>query len=140
MSLQSFAKNLLQNGRFIYRYLRKSYFKEVIVDVPTLKLNPRGVEKTAERGQSVFSSSLHSVKNIVQNHARKILIDNVLQRVTHTLNADLRKRATKKLFYGNSAPFFALVGVGLASGNGLLTKDDELEAICWEVRVSNWCL
>lgn len=38
--------------------------------------------------------------------------------------------------YGDSSPFFALVGVGLASGNGLLTKDDELEGVCYEIRVS----
>lgn len=134
MSLQAFAKNLLQNGRFFYRYLRKSYFKEIIVDVPSYTLNPNGLEKSAERGRSLLGTSLHSVKNVVQNHARKILIDNVLQRVTHTLNADLRRKAARRLFYGDSAPFFALVGVSLASGSGLLTKDDELEGICWEVR------
>lgn len=37
--------------------------------------------------------------------------------------------------FGDSAPFFALVGVSLASGDGMLTKDDELEAVCWEIRV-----
>lgn len=38
--------------------------------------------------------------------------------------------------FGDSTPFFALVGVSLASGDGMLTKDDELEAVCWEIRVS----
>jgi serine/threonine protein kinase len=46
----------------------------------------------------------------------------------------LRAEAIKKFFYGDATPFFALVGVGLASGNGLLTKDDELEGVCWEIR------
>merc|ERR1712223_1182085 len=35
---------------------------------------------------------------------------------------------------GNSAPFLALVGVSLASGNGILTKEDEIECVCKEVR------
>lgn len=41
-----------------------------------------------------------------------------------------------RLMFGDSTPFFALVGVSLASGDGMLTKDDELEAVCWEIRVS----
>lgn len=35
--------------------------------------------------------------------------------------------------YGDSAPFFSLIGVSLATG-GILTKDDELEGVCWEIR------
>lgn len=136
MSLQAFAKSLFQNGRFVYRYLRKTYCKEIIVDLPKLNINPNGVEKSVEAGRTVLNTSLNSVKNIVQSQARKLLIDNVLQRVTHTYNADLRKRAARRLFYGDSGPFFALVGVSLASGGGLLTKDDESEGICWEIRVS----
>lgn len=41
-----------------------------------------------------------------------------------------------RILYGDSAPFFALVGVSLASGTGILTKEDELEGVCWEIRVS----
>ncbi|KAM7349586.1 PTEN-induced putative kinase 1 [Cochliomyia hominivorax] len=67
-------------------------------------------------------------------HARKLFIDNILNRVTTTYSAELRSQATKKLFYGDSAPFFALIGVSLASGAGVLTKEDELEGVCWEIR------
>ncbi|XP_061393060.1 serine/threonine-protein kinase Pink1, mitochondrial isoform X2 [Musca vetustissima] len=66
--------------------------------------------------------------------ARKLFIDNILNRVTTTYSAELRTQATKKLFYGDSAPFFALIGVSLASGAGVLTKEDELEGVCWEIR------
>jgi len=38
--------------------------------------------------------------------------------------------------FGNSRPFFALVGVSLASGNGMLTNENQLEGVCWEIRVS----
>lgn len=40
-----------------------------------------------------------------------------------------------RFLYGDSAPFFALIGVSLASGTGFLSKDDELEGICHEIRV-----
>lgn len=36
--------------------------------------------------------------------------------------------------YGNSRPFFALVGISLASGNGMLTNENQLEGVCWEIR------
>lgn len=49
----------------------------------------------------------------------------------------MRRRATSRLLFGgDSAPFFALVGISLASGSGILTKEDELEGVCWEIRVS----
>ncbi|XP_044751034.1 serine/threonine-protein kinase Pink1, mitochondrial [Coccinella septempunctata] len=66
--------------------------------------------------------------------ARRILIDNVLNRVTNSLAADLRKKAAKRILFGDSAPFFALVGVSLASGTGIITKEEELEGVCWEIR------
>lgn len=39
--------------------------------------------------------------------------------------------------FGDSGPFFALVGVSLASGTGILTKEEELEGVCWEIRVGS---
>lgn len=43
-----------------------------------------------------------------------------------------------RMLFGDSGPFFALVGVSLASGTGILTKDDELEGVCLEIRVRNF--
>lgn len=37
--------------------------------------------------------------------------------------------------YGNTTPLLGLVGVTVASGS-ILSKDEELEGICWEIRVS----
>lgn len=70
-------------------------------------------------------------------HARRIFVDNILKRVTNSLAADLRRRTASRLVFGDSAPFFALVGISLASGTGILTKDDELEGVCWEIRVNS---
>ncbi len=68
--------------------------------------------------------------------ARRLLVQNVLKGVTNSLAADLRRRSVKQLFNGNPSPFFALIGISLASGTGVVTKQDEFEGICWEIRVS----
>lgn len=134
MSLLAYTNLLIQNGR-IFRFCYKSNIRKYIRKI--FKLDPKSTPSEASvHPQTFLNSSLSSVKNVVQFHARKLLINNVLDRVTPTLNSDLRKRATRRLFYGDSTPFFTLVGVSLASGSGLLTKDDELEGICWEIRVS----
>lgn len=56
--------------------------------------------------------------------AKKILI--VLSRVTKNWASDLRKKAAKRIMYGESCPFVALVGVSLASGTVILIKEEEL--------------
>lgn len=82
-------------------------------------------------------ASISSHLGFLGAQARRLFVDNVLKRVTNSLTTDLRRRAASRLlFRGDSAPFFALVGVSLASGTGILTKNDELEGICWEIRVS----
>lgn len=70
------------------------------------------------------------------NLARRAFVDNLLSRVTNSLSADLRRHTARQLMYGNSRPFFALVGMSLASGNGMITNDNQLEGVCWEIRVS----
>lgn len=70
------------------------------------------------------------------NLARRAFVDSLLSRVTNSLSADLRRHTAKQLMYGNSRPFFALVGMSLASGNGILTNDNQLEGVCWEIRVN----
>lgn len=69
-------------------------------------------------------------------YARRLLVDNVLKRVTSSLAADLRRRSVRQLFNGNPSPFFALVGISLASGAGIIRHQEELEGVCYEIRVS----
>ncbi len=67
--------------------------------------------------------------------ARQFLVEGVLRRVTNSQAAVLRRLAARNLFSGqSSAPFLALVGVSLASGSGILTKHDEVECVCGEIR------
>ncbi|XP_017073913.1 uncharacterized protein LOC108109755 [Drosophila eugracilis] len=102
--------------------------KSVVNVVPRTTTSPAGTSLSGSTNTS--SSGLFRVGQ----HARKLFIDNILSRVTTTYSEDLRQRATRKLFFGDSAPFFALIGVSLASGSGVLSKEDELEGVCWEIR------
>lgn len=70
------------------------------------------------------------------DYARRLLVDGVLKRVTNSLASDLRRRCIRQHNNGNPSAFFALVGTSLASGTGVITKQDELEGVCWEIRVS----
>jgi len=129
MSLRAAAHRLLQNGRILLRAYKTQKNPKDVVDGVKLNISPRG--GAAESSTSAVKSAVRSVGF----QARRLFVDNVLRRVTNSLSADLRKRATKRLLFGDSAPFFALVGVSLASGTGILTKDEELEGVCWEIRV-----
>jgi len=87
------------------------------------------------RNSVVLQSSQGIAKGFNFISARKTLINNVLKRVTNSQAAVLRRRAFQQLSSnGNSAPFLALVGVSLASGSGILTKEDEIESVCYEIR------
>ncbi|TDG42910.1 hypothetical protein AWZ03_010661 [Drosophila navojoa] len=96
---------------------------------PTVNVVPR-----CNPASSATSSPATSGLFRFGQHARKLFIDNILSRVTTNYSEELRQRATRKLFYGDSAPFFALIGVSLATGSGVLSKEDELEGVCWEIR------
>ncbi|XP_012258012.2 serine/threonine-protein kinase Pink1, mitochondrial [Athalia rosae] len=130
MSLRTAAHRLLQNGRVVLRSIRNpQYYNQ------GNKIHVVEVGKTQGQlptGGNVSAAGRHL--GFLGLQARRIFVDNVLKRVTNTLAADLRRRAAKRLLFGDSAPFFALVGVSLASGTGILTKDDELEGVCWEIR------
>lgn len=130
MSLRLAFSRLTQNGRVFLRFFRSHQDN---LDFAKVKIFPPGVPvRAGSTPRHVPNVGLQSrFENI-----RKLLVDNVLKRVTNSLNSELRQRTTRQLLYGNSAPFFALVGVSLASGTGILTKEDELEGVCWEIRVS----
>ncbi|XP_046419795.1 serine/threonine-protein kinase Pink1, mitochondrial isoform X1 [Neodiprion virginianus] len=130
MSLRTVAQRLLQNGRVLLRSVRNpQYYTQ------GNKIHVVEVGKTQGQlptGGNVSAAGRHL--GFLGLHARRIFVDNVLKRVTNSLAGDLRRRAAKRLLFGDSRPFFALVGVSLASGTGILTKDDELEGVCWEIR------
>jgi len=94
---------------------------------------PRG--RTRSTGPTTLPNHSSCASGFNFSAARRSLVDNVLKRVTNSQAAILRRRAAHQLSsLGNSAPFLALVGVSLASGAGIITKEDELESVCYEIR------
>jgi len=95
--------------------------------------------RNSSRVNEVVNSEAHGAAGVARGFdlvtARRVLIDNVLKRVTNSQAAVLRRKAVHQLTsQGNSAPFLALVGVSLASGAGIITKEDEIESVCYEIR------
>lgn len=136
MSIRALGTRIIKHGTSFIRHIHKR------------NLNTSIIADKINAAQQVTSQPTNALKNNlvprgfglrtfgvqIGLQARKILIDNVLNRVTNSLSADLRKRAARRILYGDSGPFFALVGVSLASGTGILTKEEELEGVCWEIR------
>lgn len=141
MSIRTAVHRLLQNGRVILRSLRNNerFHSKRYINKHFDKIHI--VQTASESRSSGFlcqnsGNAWNAGRQLsyLGTHARRIFVENILKRVTNSLAGDLRRRAASKLVFGDSAPFFALVGVSLASGTGILTKDDELEGVCWEIR------
>ncbi|XP_034656324.1 uncharacterized protein LOC117893703 isoform X1 [Drosophila subobscura] len=156
MSVRLLTVRLIKHGRYILRsYCHREIHANILEPNPLKTRSKRGfplpsssaaanatrqVARSAPSPVSVLprngvpSSGSGSGLFRIGQQARKLFIDNILSRVTTNYSEELRKRATRKLFYGDSAPFFALIGVSLATGSGVLSKEDELEGVCWEIR------
>ena len=59
----------------------------------------------------------------IREAAHQLFVNNVLRRVANSQANELRRKTAKQLFGGNATPFFALVGVSLASGNGKIQSN-----------------
>lgn len=131
MSFRLLSTRLFKHGRILIQHYCKRDIQTKIFEqhkTNNVQGNLRKAEGLAQqhlRSQGIFRFG---------QNARRLFVDNILNRVTNPYSAELRSQATKKFLYGDSTPFFALVGVSLASGAGLLTKDDELEGVCYEIR------
>ena len=89
--------------------------------------SPLGLSSTSGRSVSLSALPLGNGalgKTSVFAQAHQALVNGLLRRVTNTQAAVLRRKAARKLFGGQSAPFFALVGVSLASGSGKKISSD----------------
>lgn len=130
MSFRLLTTRLYKHGRLLVQtYFKRDIHVNILDNGRNRAIPTEGLKSVAQQQQLRSNSFLR-----FGAQARRLFVDNVLNRVTHPYSAELRSQAAKRLMFGDSAPFFALVGVSLASGDGMLTKDDELEAVCWEIR------
>ncbi|KAB0798061.1 hypothetical protein PPYR_09054 [Photinus pyralis] len=134
MSIRAISSRLFRHGQTVVRNICRDYNQN------SRNIGDKINVSQATRGQLSNTAvvprnfALRNVGLQFSIHARRIFVDNVLNRVTSTLASELRKKAARGILFGNSAPFLAFVGVSLASGTGIITKEDELEGICWEIR------
>lgn len=130
MSFRLLTTRLVKHGRFLVQNYFKRDIHINILDNGRNRGIPAEVLKSSQQQQQLRTSN-----SFLRNLGRRLLnIDNVLNRVTNPYSAELRSRTKRSMFDGNAAPFFSLIGVSLASGDGMLTKNDEIEAVCWEIR------
>jgi PTEN induced putative kinase 1 len=137
MSLRALGTRLIKHGTVLIRNTGKNRefnTKTIIAEKINAAVSSTPTSNFTSNRLTPRYFALRNVGVQIGLQARRILIDNVLNRVTNSLAADLRKRAARRILYGDSGPFFALVGVSLASGTGILTKEEELEGVCWEIR------
>ncbi|KAG4076149.1 hypothetical protein HA402_011495 [Bradysia odoriphaga] len=133
MSFRFLTNRLFSHGRyFVKRYCKRNIHNNIL-ERPRTRVQPgaTAVSVTKAATNPVFKNT--PLFRFGQ-HARRLFVDNILNRVTTTYSSDLRTDALKKFLYGDSTPLFALIGVSLATGSGILTRDDELEGVCYEIR------
>ncbi|CAH0557225.1 unnamed protein product [Brassicogethes aeneus] len=136
MSVRALGTRLFKHGAAYVRHIcRRDLNTAKIAD----KINAvsQAPSASAQVSNALVVPRKFALRNVgvqIGLQARRILIDNVLNRVTNSLAQELKKKAARRILYGDSGPFFALVGVSLASGTGILTREDELEGVCWEIR------
>ncbi|XP_055606749.1 serine/threonine-protein kinase Pink1, mitochondrial isoform X2 [Uranotaenia lowii] len=134
MSFRLLTTRLYKHGRLLVHSFFKRDIHTSILDKGRNRAIPRELKSVSTAGAPIHQLRTGNSFFRIGSQARRLFVDNVLNRVTNPYSAELRAQAAKRLMFGDSAPFFALVGVSLASGDGVLTKDDELEAVCWEIR------
>lgn len=121
-----------------YKLIFRTYHPNNYYFKPRSNILPKNATNASE--PKVFFATPNNPKltgiQLKYEQTRRLLINNILRGVTNSLAADLRRRSERQLFNGNPRPFLALVGVSLASGSGIITKEDEFKGICWEIRVS----
>merc|ERR1711971_547704 len=139
---------LASNAKYLTRLFWRS-FETKKPEVPgvqrrgvkTVDLEGKPIRKFSRQRSQSFSGAATSNPTPNFSHfgnflqaARNLFVNSVLKRVTTNNAKNLRRKTAQEFLTGNSAPFLALVGVSLASGSGILTKEDEIECVRKEVR------
>lgn len=131
--LQVAMNRAYQHCKIVLRAIKSNYYHIPRVNIFTKDRVSLGDNKLFL--PSPKRSELRKIQSRYE-YARRAIIDNVLNRTTNSLAADLRRRSVRMLFGGNPSQFFALVGTSLATENGVINKEVEFEGMCWEIRVS----
>lgn len=98
MSVRALGTRLFKHGRqFVGHLCRREYNSTNIAE--KINVAQRASAPTGPVSNNQIVPRTFALRNVgiqVGQHARRILIDNVLNRVTNSLAAELRKRAAKR--------------------------------------------
>lgn len=97
MSIRALGTRLFKHGTNVIRHIRKRNLNTTIIaDKINAAQQATSQPKALNNHLAPRGFGLRTVGVQIGLQARKILIDNVLNRVTNSLAADLRKRAARR--------------------------------------------
>ncbi|XP_076255135.1 PTEN-induced putative kinase 1 [Rhynchophorus ferrugineus] len=139
MSVRAVAGRIFKHGTIL---LRNQYKANTYRTTRNISFSIKSANQALPNTQKSPPITNYNNRNVLRNicrqinqHARRILIDNAINRFSFKIGTEFFQKAKERGLYGNTAPLLSLVGVAVASGSqGILSKDDELEGICWEIR------
>uniref|UniRef100_A0A646QG39 non-specific serine/threonine protein kinase n=1 Tax=Hemiscolopendra marginata TaxID=943146 RepID=A0A646QG39_9MYRI len=116
----------LYHGRKLFQGIREKY--------SNITHNIKGDIAANVRDKGLLNATEQVSK---QKYENPFFLNHLLKWATNTTAAEIRRNAAKKIIYGgrNAVPFLGFVGINLISGQGLVTKDDEIEKVCEDIRI-----
>lgn len=85
-------RQLFRNGRYIFQTIYNKQNVKILDIVP----KPKDAYSAIEKQSFTNYEGLRNVGCQIGLQARKLFVDNVLNRVTNSLASDLRRKATKR--------------------------------------------
>ncbi|CAG9767740.1 unnamed protein product [Ceutorhynchus assimilis] len=133
MSLRSIGGKLIKHGTAIIRQANKGK-TAANPQRRTISNTVKPLQQTSLPSQKtdLAKNRYYVLRNIgiqITQRARRLLVEDVLNGVS----SKVFQKTSQRGLFGNTAPLLSLVGCAVV-GQGLLTKDEELEGVCWEIR------
>lgn len=137
MSVRAVAVKIFKHGSVLVRQQHRGvpYARNISQCVRTIEQISPHVQKSTPITNTNNRNVLRNICLQISQQARRILIDNALNRFSFKFGTELIQKAKERGLYGNPVPLLGLVGITLASGGqSILSKDEELEGVWWEIR------
>ncbi|GAB0090756.1 serine/threonine-protein kinase PINK1, mitochondrial [Sergentomyia squamirostris] len=126
------SSRLVNHGRALWRYHnRRNIHTKISENTRKRRPNPARTDQQVLRYQEPFQR--YGFSRFVV-HARKLLLDNVVNRTSSNPAPQIRNEMVKKLFYSDSGPVIAFVGIAATAEGASMLKNTELEETCWQIR------
>ncbi|XP_059608860.1 serine/threonine-protein kinase Pink1, mitochondrial [Phlebotomus argentipes] len=126
------STRLVHHGRVLWRHQnRRQIHTKIAENSRKRRQNAPKTEQAIVRYQEPFQRYGFS-RFVLQ--ARRLLLDNVVNRTSSSPPVELRAQLVKRFFSNDSVPVLAFVGIAAVSEGAVLLKDAELEETCVKIR------